>query len=101
MTPEAHQAIAKDIIKAHDEISRICQDPEHNFRMSIPANMERDSDLIITTALNHTATLLAALDAANLEIAELKAAIDVQRVVGKRAEEENVHLRWKLGEIIR
>lgn len=51
---------------AHAEIHRICQDPRHNFRMSIPANPERDSDLIIT----------AALTAAEGEIDRLKAMND-------------------------
>lgn len=36
--------------KAHDELSRLCKNPK-SFTMRVPADRERDSDLIISDAL--------------------------------------------------
>ncbi len=49
-TPVDLAAVEKACEAAHQEVIRLCE-PGANWRMSIPADMRRDSDLIITEAL--------------------------------------------------
>ena len=53
-------AVEAKIERAMDEVSRLCK-PGEQFRMSIPANREHDSDLIISEALRAAREEIAAL----------------------------------------
>lgn len=44
--------------RAHDEVIRLCEKPYENWRWSIPANPERDTDLILTASLKDIPWLL-------------------------------------------
>lgn len=68
-TPVDLAAARQRIERAHTEIGQVCaQGPSRRFRMHIPADPERDTDLIITAALND-AELLAG------EVEQLRAAL--------------------------
>lgn len=55
---------------ARDEVVRLCQEPYARWRMSIPANPSRDSDLIIDKVLAAVPDLIDRLTAAEKEAAE-------------------------------
>ena len=96
MTPDERAALREQAERAHSEIARLCSAPvDSRWRMSIPANPERDSDLILSDALT---ALERALDA---ETERADAAEDVSLVAGRQAAElgaENVALRRERNE---
>lgn len=60
MTPEHHTEIKASIERAHTEIGEVCaQGARNRFWMSIPAQPDRDTDLIISDALTGAEALLA------------------------------------------
>ncbi|MEP7738553.1 hypothetical protein ABKW28_12925 [Nocardioides sp. 31GB23] len=74
-TPRTDErATLSEVVEAaHAEIHRICQGGDERWRMSIPANPTRDSDLILTAALDGLTDRLAAA-VARAEAAEAKVA---------------------------
>jgi hypothetical protein len=63
MTAERLAEIRASIERAHTEIGEVCaQGPRSRFRMSVPANPDRDTDLIVSDALKGAEDLLAEVD---------------------------------------
>lgn len=60
---------------AHDEVSRLCCGNDRGWRMSIPANDARDSDLIISAALYDLEALVAYARTLEAENERLRAAL--------------------------
>ena len=56
--PNEREALAEKVERAHAEIARLCDG--ERWRMSIPADPKRDSDLILTDALDALEAHLAA-----------------------------------------
>lgn len=67
-------ALKEDVKTAWDELGEVCaQGPRNRFRMSVPANERRDTDLIIGRALNGLDALIARVVNAERELAECRA----------------------------
>lgn len=76
-------AARERITRAHTELGDVCaQGPSRRFKMHIPADPERDTDLIISAALNDADLLVG-------EVEQLRAAV-------ARAREANRRLRAAL-----
>ena len=79
ITKEEREAISTRRRAAAAMISALCKptyDPDHrDWMMSIPARPDHDPDLVIGAALRDNRTLLAALETAEVQIAEQSARI--------------------------
>src|SRR5262245_24553129 len=62
LTPEQLAEIRAHLDHAHAEVKALCQEPYHRWRMSIPAQPDRDSDLIISAGLKAGDDALAEVD---------------------------------------
>ena len=63
MTAERLAEIRASVERAHTEIGEVCaKGPRIRFRMSVPANPGRDTDLIVSDALKGAEDLLAEVD---------------------------------------
>lgn len=73
--------IKNNIEKAHTEIGEICrQGPHKRFRMTIPAQPDRDSDLIISQALKDAEDLAAAVERVETFLAEIEQHCSAERL---------------------
>lgn len=77
LTPEQLTEIRAHITRAHTEVGEVCRRTgASRWRMSIPANPARDSDPIISGALNYADVLLAEAQRLREELAEVKDTLD-------------------------
>lgn len=73
-TPVDLAAARQRIERAHTEIGQVCAEgPSRRFRMHIPADPERDTDLIVTAALNDAELLAGEVEQLRAEVARLRA----------------------------
>lgn len=81
------EAIETRAKRAHSEIVRLCKPGEH-WRMSIPAQVDRDSDLVLSATANDAERLLEA-------VTQLQARVDVltDQVAGRDATIQRVRDR--------
>ncbi|WP_049568723.1 hypothetical protein [Nonomuraea sp. SBT364] len=63
LAPDRLAEIRASVERAHTEIGQVCAEgPHHRFRMSVPAQPGRDTDLIISDALKGAGELLAEVE---------------------------------------
>ncbi|TDD31672.1 hypothetical protein E1287_25770 [Actinomadura sp. KC06] len=68
LTPERRSEGGRLIERAHEEIAAICKDGPSRWRMSIPAQPDRDSDLILSAGLKAGGDLLAEVERLRAEL---------------------------------
>lgn len=74
--PDDMAATRERINRAHTELGDVCaQGPSRRFRMHIPADPERDTDLIISAALNDADLLVGEVERLRATVARVRAAI--------------------------
>lgn len=74
LSPERIADIAAKVERAHTEIGEVCSEgPRNRFRMSIPANPGRDTDLIVSEALKSAEDLLTEVETLRAQRAALLA----------------------------
>jgi hypothetical protein len=89
MTSERLADIKAKVERAHTEIGEVCvQGPHNRFRMSVPAQPGRDTDLIISDALKGAEELLAEVDRLQAALRNEEATTD--RLIGERDDMEKL-----------
>ena len=87
MTPRL-DAIRERVEAANQEVFRLCKGGAEHFRMSIPADPKRDSDLILIAALDDTEHLLTEVERLRGVLTEIAlTGMDVPAAVGSRSNE--------------
>ena len=80
ITEESLVVIEQCYEKACDEVADLCEG-NHQWRMSIPANPDRDSDIIISLALASIPALITEVRELQAENEKLRGEIDVRSCV--------------------
>ncbi|MEV7805034.1 hypothetical protein AB0O28_18995 [Microbispora sp. NPDC088329] len=76
-TPVDLAAARQRITRAHTELGDVCaQGPSRRFRMHIPADPARDTDLIISAALNDADLLVGEVERLRVTVARVRALRD-------------------------
>lgn len=83
---------------AHAEVARLCMEPRASWRMSIPANETRDSDLIISNALTASERALAAERSLVSDLAEKIRRRDAEATEMSRGYEDRIAAERSLRE---
>lgn len=77
VTPVDLAVARQRIERAHTELGDVCaQGPSRRFKMHIPADPERDTDLIISAALNDADLLVGEMERLRATVARVRALRD-------------------------